>query len=147
MIATTVPAEEPPCPPVPDASPEVVVVGTTTWLTEAVGVTEGDVVADGETEADGDGEVGDGRSALTLLAQRGGPLHLLLTDVVMPEMNGRQLAEELTAARPDLKVLFMSGYADAAVMRHGALPPGVSYLPKPFTPEALARKVRAVLDG
>jgi hypothetical protein len=59
MIATTVPPDEPPCPPVPDASPELVVVGTTTWLTEAVGVPEAEGEADGETEADGDG-VGDG---------------------------------------------------------------------------------------
>jgi CheY-like chemotaxis protein len=74
-------------------------------------------------------------------------IDLLLTDVVMPELNGRVLAEELLRKRPAMGVLFMSGYADDAVMRHGVLPAGTLHLQKPFTPGALALKVREVLDA
>src|SRR5262245_1009905 len=72
-------------------------------------------------------------------------IHLMITDVVMPHMSGRELAERLCAARPTMKVLFMSGYTDHALMNR-ALAPGSSFLQKPFTPETLARKVRQVLD-
>src|ERR1041384_2687016 len=88
-----------------------------------------------------------GAAALDLAANLTGPLDLLVTDVVMPEMSGRQLAERLTAVRPGLKVLYVSGYTDDAVVRHGVLEAGISYLEKPFTPERLARKVREVLDA
>ena len=74
-------------------------------------------------------------------------IHLLLTDVVMPQMNGRQVADHLLAARPGLKVLFMSGYTDAAIVQHGVLEPGTHFLQKPFTPDGLGRKVREVLGS
>jgi signal transduction histidine kinase len=88
-----------------------------------------------------------GEEALRLAAQSDGPLHLLLTDVVMPGMSGRELAERLHPSKPGLKVLYMSGYTDEAIVRHGVLEEGVEFLQKPFTPQALARKVRQVLDG
>jgi PAS domain S-box-containing protein len=74
-------------------------------------------------------------------------IHILLTDVVMPQMNGRQVADHLLAARPGLKVLFMSGYTDAAIVQHGVLEPGTHFLQKPFTPDGLSRKVRDVLGS
>ena len=82
-----------------------------------------------------------------IFAQREGDVALLLADVVMPVMNGCELYERLAAARPDLKVLYMSGYTENAVVRNGVLEPGTPYLQKPFTPDALAWKVREVLDG
>jgi len=84
--------------------------------------------------------------ALTTCERYEGPIHLLFTDVVMPQMNGRELAERLTVMRPDTKVLYMSGYTDDAIIHHGVLDRGTPFLQKPFTPDALARKVREVLD-
>ena len=72
---------------------------------------------------------------------------LLLTDVVMPEVNGRVLAERLSLTSPSMRILFMSGYSDEAVYRHGEISPNASFIEKPFTDRTLARKVREVLDG
>src|SRR5437016_554922 len=87
-----------------------------------------------------------GADALALAAQHGATIHLLLTDVVMPGMSGRDLADRLTAPRPGIRVLSISGYTDNAIVRHGMLEPGLAYLQKPFRPDALVRKVRDVLD-
>jgi len=76
-----------------------------------------------------------------------GTIHLLLTDVVMPQMGGPALAKRLASARPGMKVLCMSGYTDDSIVRHGVLDAHVAYLQKPFTPDALAARVREVLDG
>ncbi|MEX2283772.1 MAG: PAS domain S-box protein [Gemmatimonadota bacterium] len=91
-------------------------------------------------------EAPDGQVALHYAA-RAVRVDLLLTDVVMPGVSGRVLAEQFTARRPGVKVLFMSGYTDDAVMRHGVLNRDTAYLQKPFSAEALARKVREVLDA
>ena len=88
-----------------------------------------------------------GRLALDIARRHNGPIDLLLTDLVMPDINGRKLADALRAARPGLRVLFMSGYPDSAIVNHGMLEAGVAYLAKPFTTEAVTRKVSEVLKA
>jgi CheY-like chemotaxis protein len=87
-----------------------------------------------------------GVEALEISERHRGPIHLMVTDVVMPQMSGRELAQRLQPVRPDMKVLYMSGYTDDAIVRHGVLGAGIAFLSKPFTPDALALKVREVLD-
>ena len=91
-------------------------------------------------------EARDGHEAIRLCEEGKPTIHLLVSDVVMPEMSGRQLGERLAAIVPRLKVLYVSGYTDDAIVRHGVLEAGTAFLQKPFTPKALANKVCEVLD-
>jgi two-component system cell cycle sensor histidine kinase/response regulator CckA len=87
----------------------------------------------------------DGDAALSTCERHAGPIHLLVTDVVMPTAGGPELSRRLRQSRPEMRVLFMSGYTDDAIVHHGVLDDGVNFIQKPFEPEALARKVREVL--
>jgi two-component system, cell cycle sensor histidine kinase and response regulator CckA len=92
-------------------------------------------------------DAGNPEEALAVARDRQGPIHLLVADVIMPGASGRELARRLAEAHPDTKVLYVSGYTDDAIVHHGMLDPGLAFLQKPFTPDALARKVRQVLDA
>jgi DNA-binding response OmpR family regulator len=92
-------------------------------------------------------EASHGLEALEIAAEHQGPIHLLLTDVVMPHLSGNDLAARLRASRPDVRVLFVSGHSDEAIERHGVLAPDSSFLQKPIVPDVLARTVRDILDG
>jgi nitrogen-specific signal transduction histidine kinase/CheY-like chemotaxis protein len=92
-------------------------------------------------------EARDGADALDVAAQAAGPIHLLLSDAVLPQMKGRELAQRLSVSRPGLKVLFMSGYAEAAAREEAVLGRGEPFLVKPFPADILARKVREVLEA
>jgi PAS domain S-box-containing protein len=92
-------------------------------------------------------EAKDGHEGYSLAEQFPGEIHLLLTDVVMPVMSGRQLVEQLTPRRPGMKVLYMSGYTDDAIVHHGVLGQGTLFIGKPFSPQVLTRKIREILDG
>jgi YesN/AraC family two-component response regulator len=91
-------------------------------------------------------EAENGKEALRIANAFGAPIHLLLTDVIMPGMGGKQLAEHLTGLRPATKVLYMSGYSDDAIVQSGMLGTELIFLEKPFTRDILLRKVRGVLD-
>ena len=85
--------------------------------------------------------------AVRICEEHVGPISLLLSDVVMPNVSGPQLAKRLVDLRPEIQVLYMSGYTDEAIVHHGVLEPGTAFIEKPFTPEGLAGKVRDVLDA
>ncbi|MBE0544413.1 MAG: response regulator [Verrucomicrobia bacterium] len=89
-----------------------------------------------------------GQDALHVVREhKGTPIQMVITDVIMPLMGGKVMVEWLKTTNPDLKILFTSGYTDEAITHHGVLEPGVAFLPKPYTPGVLARKVRAMLDN
>ncbi len=91
-------------------------------------------------------EAAHGNAALDLSRAYDGPIALMLTDVVMPSMNGHELYERLAPLRPGIKVLYMSGYAESGIVHDGAIDPGTAFISKPFTPDALAARVRQILD-
>ncbi len=91
-------------------------------------------------------EAGHGEEALQVSAEYLGPIHLMVTDVVMPRMSGPELADRLGPARPKMKVLYVSGYTDSVMVHQGVLKPGIAFLQKPFSPNELKRKVREVLE-
>lgn len=89
----------------------------------------------------------DAKHALLLAGDHRDPIHLLLTDVIMPQMNGRELARQLKPLHAETRVLYMSGYTDNAIAQHGVLDSGTAFLEKPFSPEGLVQRVRHVLDS
>ena len=91
-------------------------------------------------------EAASGREALQKAKEFDGPIHLLLTDIVMPEMSGPELARHMTELRPEIKIIFTSGYTNDAIARQGVLDPAVAFIQKPYRPKALARKIQEVLD-
>ena len=88
-----------------------------------------------------------GREALSLAGRHRHPIHLMVTDVVLPDMHGPELVKRLSSLRPDMRVLYCSGYTDNAIVHHGVLDSETAFLQKPFTPQSLLRKVREVLGG
>ena len=92
-------------------------------------------------------EASHGNEALEVCDKFEGPIHLMVTDVIMPQMSGRELAERLALVRPEMGVLYMSGYPDNTIVQHGVLEPGTAFLQKPFTISALELKVREILDS
>jgi CheY-like chemotaxis protein len=92
-------------------------------------------------------EASDGPDAVRVAEDHAGPIHLLLTDLVMPHLGGRQVAERVVAIKPGVKVLYCSGDAEDTAVRHGMLEKGTAFIQKPYFPAQLARKVRDLLDG
>jgi CheY-like chemotaxis protein len=87
-----------------------------------------------------------GKEAVMICRRHAGPIHLLLTDVIMPQMTGPELVQRVLPLHPEMHVLYVSGYTDDALHQRNLMEPGTAFLQKPFTPDALARQVRAVLD-
>jgi CheY-like chemotaxis protein len=124
----------------PGGTETVMVVEDEKMLLEFVGTIleeQGYKVLSAETPAD----------ALTIAREYNNPIHLLITDVVMPEMNGREVKEAVTHLCPDIKTIYMSGYTSDVIALKGIIEEGTAFLQKPFTINALALKVREVLDG
>ena len=92
-------------------------------------------------------EARNGMEALRVCFQQKDPIHLAVTDVIMPKMNGREVAEKLLELRPAIRILFISGYTDESIAHHGLLQHGAQFLQKPFTPKGLLETVRKVLDA
>ena len=92
-------------------------------------------------------EAPDGGAALQVCKKHRGPIHLLMTDLVMPGMSGRELALRLAGQRPEMKVIYVSGYTDDTVVPHAVLEEEVAFLPKPFSLNELAHKVREALES
>jgi DNA-binding response OmpR family regulator len=90
---------------------------------------------------------GDGLEAVRVATRSSAPIHLLLTDVVLPRLHGRAAAYRIRTVHPRIRVLYMSGYPDDEISRHGVLEPGIALLQKPFTPDELRRRVGEMLDG
>ncbi len=86
-----------------------------------------------------------GKDAIDVLREYSGEIHLLVTDVVMPGMSGKELAETIGKKRPEMKIIFMSGYTENIIAHHGVLEQGINYISKPITPVALTQKIRSVL--
>jgi two-component system, cell cycle sensor histidine kinase and response regulator CckA len=139
--------------PAPPAAAPVAPRSTTTRGSETVLVVEDDAavlsLSCRTLEAEGYTILcaSDPADALRIVERHGGEIHLLLTDVVMPGMSGRELAAQMTARRAGIRVLYMSGYPGDAAVHHGALIRGSTFLQKPFSPEHLTRKVRETLDA
>jgi CheY-like chemotaxis protein len=135
----------------PDELPKAAVVAQQPFGTETVLIVEDEeVVRDLLSETLGMWgyrtiEAGSPQEALNASEQHQGPINLLLTDVVLPQMDGKSLFDLLSQTRPEMKVLYMSGYTDEAIVRHGVLDRGVPFLQKPFTVHKLAGKMREVL--
>ncbi len=92
-------------------------------------------------------EASNGEEAIRTASEYEHTIHLIITDVVMPRLGGKELGERMKILRPDTKILFVSGYTDNSIVHHGVLEPGVQFLQKPYTAVRLARKVRDVLEG